>query len=134
MNLRSILNKWDRIWFTTCVWKWYIIVFGHMLLSTWIFTYPSPTTSSLWITNLLFILLGLAEDKRYTRKKGMKIEEKTHPQPDMYRQIRWLLYFMTELLASYPLKSKKQKQNLSYNKPLIHKPPTPKRGRKVRTF
>lgn len=38
--------------------------------------------------------------------------------------IRWFLYFMAKLLASYPPKSKKQKEKLRSNRPCIYKPPT----------
>lgn len=36
--------------------------------------------------------------------------------------------FMTKLLASYPLQSKRQKEMLRYIKASIHKPSTPQRG------
>lgn len=101
--------------------------------------YPSPTTSTLWITILLFYIARFSWEKKDISGKRAyfplwKWKRKHIHNLNMCRQIRWLLYFMTELLASYLLKSKRQKQNLSYNKPSIHKPPIPKRGRNTRTF
>lgn len=50
------------------------------------------------------------------------MEKKTYHVSSM----TWHMYFIREL-AGYPLKSKRQKGRLKYNKPLIPKPPIPKR-------